>query len=272
MVWPRSRKSEDVGAAERLCAEAEKLAGQSNLTEALNTAELATQAAPGYGPAWLLKADLLERSSKDEEALTELRAGHRMLPGDAAISLALLRHLPPYAPISETEPLARQAIAQSPDSAMPRYFLARAIINSHSTTRFAEARHELKRAAGLAPRQSKIHLELARLQILENRESEAAASLETAIALSAANLRDGTSPTVAALEERRIAASLLAPIYSNLGREKEAHAMKTLAARLSESLREAQALQAKASASPPDQNASARLEGLMRALASSPRS
>ncbi len=270
LAWPRSRKADDVVAAERLCAEATRLAGQSNLTEALKTVELAKEAAPRYGPAWLLSADLLERASKDEEALAELRAGHMLLQRDAAISLALLRHLPPYAPLSETEPLARQAIAQSPGSAMPRYFLARAIINSHNSARYAEAQAELRQAAGFAPRQTKIHLEMARLQILDNKESEAAASLETAMALTTANLRDGTTSPAASLEERRIAASWLVPVYAKLGREKEARDMKTLAARLSESLREIQTLQARASASPPDPNAATRLEGLMRALAASP--
>lgn len=247
--------------------EAQRLAAASRVNEAMEALAKAKQSAPRLPAPYLMRAQLFAESARYREAWEEARAAHKIAPNDPAITLALLRYTPPYLPAAETERLARQAVAQAPQSGEAHYYLGLALVNSGDPKRYPEALEAFQEASRLAPMLALPLIEMGKLHRLLKDDAQAETMLlraRRALELQRQSMEMPLPMVEEWVKQQRAVAFWLAQVYRRMGQAVESRAAAAEADRWSARAAELRALRDRAAASPTDPQTRARLEELLR--------
>ncbi len=249
-------KPADVSA---LLENARQLKEANRFTEALAALDKAKHADPQITKTYLMQAEIQAQTLHLSDALCAVQEAHAVSPNDAEVTLALLRYTPPYLPAKETETLARAAVAQQPQSSEAHYYLGKAIANSGDNKRTAEAVKAFNESLRLAPANPLPLLELGKLSLQADKPKDAVAALEKAWNLLELYRQRGGMPFLELAHLRRNVAFALSQAYRRAGQTAKAAEYTAKTARYSQRLEEYQTLSARATASPPDEQARAKL-------------
>lgn len=247
-------------------AKGKELASAGKIQDAINALRRAESADPNALEPHVLLADLLSKTGKRAEARDEALAAHKLKPDDPQLTFDVLQRTPESFEPAEVEKLAREAIAQNPESPIGHQVLGSAIANAGDPKRYPEAIKELREAYRLDSSLTEAIVEMGRVYYLSGDYASAEAMLGNAKKVLEQRAAGRMSPPEIEdwLKMRRAAAYWTAQVYRRTGKADQSSQALTESALWSERSRELKTLRDRAGAVPPDMEARARLDAIAR--------